>query len=159
MKILRWMDENIESVLMIVLSLLTVTVIFIQVFMRYVMGASLVWSEELARYAFIWLIFIGVSYGVKRQAHISVDALSMILNKKGNIVMGIVANLFFLAFAALLAYYSFNVAIQVTRLSPALEIPLIWVYLAPAVGFALTSIRLVQRLIMQIQALNMKESR
>lgn len=151
MKVLKWLDEHIESSILIFLSILTVVVVFIQVFMRYVLGSSLIWSEELARYAFIWMIYIGVSYGVKRQAHISVDAFALLFGRKGKFALDIASNLAFLAFAVILTYYSFEVMLQVTRKSPAMEIPMYWVYAAPMVGLALTSIRVLQRMITQIQ--------
>jgi TRAP-type C4-dicarboxylate transport system permease small subunit len=151
MKVLKWLDENLESTLLVILSVLTVVVIFVQVFMRYVLGSSLVWSEELARYAFIWLIYIGVSYGVKRQAHISVDALSMVLNRTGKFILEFAANIAFLAFAVILTYFGYKVAIEVTRLSPAMGIPLMWVYLAPTVGFLLTTFRVLQRMSLQVK--------
>lgn len=150
MKALKWLDENIESFILSTLSLLTVIVVFIQVFMRYVLGESLVWSEELARYAFIWMIYIGVSYGVKRQAHISVDAIALLLKRKGKFILALCANIAFLAFAVILTYVSFEVVVQVTRSSPAMDIPMQWVYAAPMVGLLLTAIRIIQRMKIQI---------
>ncbi|MGQ4668900.1 TRAP transporter small permease [Metabacillus halosaccharovorans] len=149
MSVIKWLDENIEGFLLILLSILTVVVVFIQVFMRYVLSSSLVWSEELARYAFIWMIYIGVSYGVKRQAHISVDAVAMLLKRKGKFLLAMCANVAFLAFAVILIYFSFEVVIQVTRTSPALNIPMQWVYAAPMVGLLLTAIRIIQRMKIQ----------
>ncbi|MCM3571012.1 TRAP transporter small permease [Neobacillus mesonae] len=149
MKLLKWLDENIEAVILIILSILTVVVIFVQVFMRYVMHSSLTWSEELARYAFIWLVYIGVSYGVKKQAHISVDALTWIVKRRGKFVLSICANIAVLVFSVLLTYFSFEVVAQINRLSPAMAIPLKYVYAAPLVGFLLTAIRVIQTMIIQ----------
>ncbi|HZH61472.1 MAG TPA: TRAP transporter small permease [Metabacillus sp.] len=150
MSLLKWLDENVEGILLILLSILTVVVVFIQVFMRYVLGSSLVWSEELARYAFIWMIYIGVSYGVKRKAHISVDAVSLLFKRKGKFILAMCSNIAFLAFAVILIYFSFEVVNQVTRSSPAMDIPMQWVYAAPMVGLLLTAIRIIQRMKIQI---------
>ncbi|WP_227935210.1 TRAP transporter small permease [Alkalihalobacillus deserti] len=157
MKVLHWLDKNIESFILIVLSILTVVVVFVQVFMRYILDSSLVWSEELARYAFIWLIYIGVSFGVKKQAHIKVDAFALLFKRKGQLVLGICANLTFLIFAVLLAYYSFEVVANVTRSSPAMNIPMQWVYAAPMVGLLLTAIRIIQQMKIQIQTYKSEE--
>lgn len=153
MKILRWLDEHFEAYILIALSILTVVVIFIQVIMRYVIGASLVWSEEFARYLFIWMIYIGVSFGVKKQRHLSIDAFAMLFKEKGKIFMGMCANLAFLFFAVIITYYSYEVVMKVSRLSPAMEIPLNWVYAAPMVGFLLTSIRIIQNMKIQFDSL------
>ena len=49
---------------------------FVQVVLRYVFGTGLVWSLEATTYAFAWLVLIGMSYGVRTEAHIAVDLLT-----------------------------------------------------------------------------------
>lgn len=85
MRIVRWLDEHIEEVLLVAFSVVMVVVIAMQVFMRYVMDNSLSWSEELARFCFIWLVYIGISYGVKKQRHIKVDAMLILFKQKGKL--------------------------------------------------------------------------
>ncbi len=156
MKALKWLDNNLETVLLILLSVIMVVVIFIQVFMRYVMQNSLSWSEELARYCFIWLIYIGISYGVKKQRHISVDAILLLFKERGKIIFGIIANLLFLAFAIFVVVKGYEISSQLLQWgqkSPANKIPMGIVYLAAPVGMALTSLRLIQNLYFQLMAL------
>ncbi len=52
-----------------------VTVVTGQVIWRYVFNNSLSWSEELSRYLFAWLIFVGASIAVKENTHIRVDII------------------------------------------------------------------------------------
>lgn len=75
MKVLRFLDENIEKILCVVLLAAMSILIVVQVFFRYALNNSLSWTEELSRYMFIWLIYIGISYGVKMDKHICVDAV------------------------------------------------------------------------------------
>ena len=56
-------------------------VLSFQVIMRYVFHSSLGWSEELARYMFVWLVFIGISYGAKVMRHIKIDAFLYLFPK------------------------------------------------------------------------------
>ncbi|RBW68380.1 TRAP transporter small permease [Bacillus taeanensis] len=153
MKVINWLDKHFEEYILVILSLLTVVVIFIQVVMRYLLDSSLVWSEELARYAFIWMVFIGVSYAVKKQRHITVDAFALLFNDKGKIVLAMIGNVFFFSFCLILAYFGYGVILKVSRLSPALEIPLGWIYAAPVVGLILSAIRLIQILYKQVKEL------
>lgn len=153
MKLLKWLDEHFEAYTLVFLSVLTVAIIFIQVVMRYVFSNSLTWTEELARYAFIWLIYIGVSYGVKKKKHLRVDAFSMLFKRKGQIVISMIANLSFLVFVVVMTFFGMEVVTKVARESAALQIPLTWVYLAPVVGFILTTIRLIQNLNCEIKEL------
>lgn len=147
MSFVRLLDKHIEEIILIVLSILTVVIVFLQVVMRYVFADSLVWSEELARYAFIWMIYIGVSYGVKKRRHISVEVFLLYMKPKGKYFLSIAANLLFLIFAALVTYYSIEIVESVQRLSPALEISMKWIYAAPLVGMALSSIRIIQNMV------------
>lgn len=153
MILLKWLDEHLEESILIILSAFTVIIIFLQVVMRYVFGNSLSWSEEIARYAFIWMIYMGISLGVKRDKHLRVDAISMMFKEKGKIVLEIIVGLCFLVFAAIITYFSFDIVFKVTRESAALQIPMQYVYLAPAVGMVLTVIRLIQKIVKEINKL------
>jgi|SRR5699024_3604234 len=153
MKIINWLDEHFEEYILIILSVFTVTVIFLQVVMRYIFGNSLAWSEEIARYAFIWMIYIGVSYAVKKNKHLKVDALTMLFGDKGKLIIDILANILFFVFAAVIAYFSFDIVGRITRESAALQIPMSWVYAAPLAGMILTIIRLIQNMISQINSM------
>jgi len=146
MGILRWLDEHFEEYILVILSTFTVVIIFSQVVLRYIFSSSLPWSEEIARYAFIWLIYVGVSYGVKRQKHLSVDVITMLFNDKGKIIINMIANVLFLIFALVITYYGIDIVGRITRESAALGIPMEYVYLALVVGMILTSIRLIQNI-------------
>jgi TRAP-type C4-dicarboxylate transport system permease small subunit len=156
MKIIKWLDDHIEEVFLVLFSVVMVAVIFLQVIMRYVFGSSLSWSEELARYSFIWLVYIGISYGVKKQRHIKVDLILLLFKDKGRIVFNIISNLLFLSFAIFVIFYGYDIASQLLAFgqkSPANQIPMGLVYMAAPIGMGLAVIRLVQNLIKHIKAL------
>ncbi|MFD1032550.1 TRAP transporter small permease [Metaplanococcus flavidus] len=155
MKILHWLDRHIEEVLLVLFSTIMVAVIFMQVVMRQ-LDNSLSWTEELARYCFIWLVYIGISYGVKKDRHIKVDVLLLMLKNKGKIILTIIANLLFIAFAIFVIRYGFDIAMQLLSFgqkSPANQIPMGLIYLATPIGMGLTLIRLIQNLVKHIKAL------
>jgi TRAP-type C4-dicarboxylate transport system permease small subunit len=54
----------------VTLILLMVVAITVQVFTRYALGRPIAWVEESATYAFIWMVFVGASLGLKRGRHI-----------------------------------------------------------------------------------------
>jgi TRAP-type C4-dicarboxylate transport system permease small subunit len=160
MKIVKWLDEHFEELLLGIFSVIMVIVTAAQVFMRYALDNSLTWSEELARYCFIWLVYLGISYGVKKQRHIKVDAVFLLLKDKGKIVLSMVGNLLFLAFAIFVIIYGYDIATKLLawgQQSPALHIPVGLVYLAGPIGMGLTAIRLLQQLFQQGKALFNKE--
>ena len=71
---MKFLNEHFEACFIVPLMFLMSIIIFIQVVMRYVFHSSLTWSEELARYLFVWLVYFSVAYTAKRQAHIRIDA-------------------------------------------------------------------------------------
>lgn len=156
MRLLTWLDEHFEESLLFIISSIMVSVIFLQVVMR-TMGNSLSWSEELGRYCFIWLVYIGISYGVKKQRHLKVDVVMMLLKQKGRIVMNIFSNLLFLAFCILAVYYGTDIAMKLLNYgqkSPALQIPMGIVYMAAPLGLGLSALRIIQNIILQIRSWN-----
>lgn len=63
----------------VVLAAVMVIVIFAQVVFRYVFQSSLSWSEELGRYLFIWITFLGAALGVRAKAHVALDSLVQVM--------------------------------------------------------------------------------
>ncbi len=155
MKVLRFLDENIEKMICVFCLAMMSLLIVVQVIFRYVLNNSLSWSEELARYLFIWMIYIGISYGVKLDKHICVDAVYAFMPKKAKKPYAIVAYVLFLIFAVAMVYYGTVVVgmqISTNQLSPAMLLPLQYVYAAPVVGMTLTTIRLIQKIIQAVKA-------
>ena len=61
----------VEHVIAILMGLMTI-VVFLQVVFRLISG-SLPWSEELARYMMIFMVYLGASVGVKKKNHIAIE--------------------------------------------------------------------------------------
>jgi len=161
MKVIHWLDDNTEKVLLVLFSVIMVSVIFLQVVMRQ-FGSSLSWSEELARYCFIWMIYIGISYGVKEQKHVRIDAFLLLLNQKGQLILNFIVNLLFMAFAIFVIIYGTEIASQLLQFgqrSAAIQIPMGYVYLATPIGMGLTLIRLIQNQVSLVRSLMHKEVR
>ncbi len=155
-KVLHWLDENLESTLcMFLLSVFTV-ILFIQVVMRYVFNNSLSWSEELARYLFIWLVFIGISYGAKQMKHLKIDVFLNVFPKKFRPYVIIFADVVVLVFAVIVIYSAYSIVTQYMKMgssSPALRIPTWFVQSSSIVGYVLTMIRQIQTIIYRIKEL------
>jgi TRAP-type C4-dicarboxylate transport system permease small subunit len=138
-----------RNVLILALAVMVI-VTFTQVVMRYVFNNALSWSEEFARYLFIWFSWVGVSAGLNDKAHLKVEALSNALLKKGliktNGAVSLVVSLLWLATTLIVTYYgAILVAKQLTLgvVTPAMRMP-VWIgYLSiPACGLVV-GIRLI----------------
>lgn len=158
--IIKWLDEYLEISLCVILMAAMTFLIFIQVVMRYVFSNSLSWSEELARYIFIWLIYLGISYGCKIIKHIKIDAAMYLFPKKIRPYIAIIGDVIFFAFAIYIMVTGFQLCgmqIKLGKTSPAMQLPFQYVYAAPPVGFALAAIRQVQTIIYRIQMIKKGE--
>lgn len=67
--------HHLEEGFIALLLALMVTISFVQVINRYVLGTGFTWALELVTYLFAWLVLFGVSYGIKTGAHIGIDVL------------------------------------------------------------------------------------
>ena len=100
MRLLDYLEEGAITFLMVAMTLIA----FSQVIARYVFNYNFVWAMELTGVMFAWLIFIGMSYGVRVGAHIGVDALVKSLGKTAARGVGSLAAALCLVYALLVAF-------------------------------------------------------
>lgn len=72
------------------------------------MAQAMTWSNALTKALFAWLIFFGISYGVRIGGHIGVDALVKLTRAPIQRLLGLIACLACLGYAALITYGSFE---------------------------------------------------
>ncbi len=153
---MKYIMDHLEEFFMIPLIFAMSIIIFIQVIMRYVFQSSLTWSEEMARYMFVWLVYFSVSYTARREKHIRIDAAINLYPKKVRPYIELVSEIIVLAFAIFIAVTGFTVFGKIAwsgQMSPAMRIPMQFVYAAPMIGLGLTAIRQVQCIIRKVKAL------
>lgn len=124
-------------------------IILIQVVFR-VSGLPLAWTEELARYLFVWIIYLAASKAVKNGKHMSVDLLPLVLKGRAKYVLYLFANVVSLVFFLILCAYGFSVLQGMTgrpQYSAASHINMILPYAAPTVGSLMMTIRGVQNIV------------
>lgn len=147
MKALKWLDDKLEEVLMVTLLVLITVIMGVQVLCRYCFNYSLTWSEELARYLFIWGGFISISYCVKRKISIKITQFEQMLPEKVADAIDVVRNVLLLAFCLYMIPFAVRYLQQCIAngsTSSSMGIPMYWIQSAPIVGFVLVSVRLMQ---------------
>jgi C4-dicarboxylate transporter DctQ subunit len=144
---LQRIDRNGERYLMLVFYCFIVFVIVVEVVRRFVLDFSSLWGEEAARFAFIYLGWIGASYGVKQRAHIRFDFLTRALPPRVAGCVFLFSELATLVFACFALYWSLDTLatqMQFNVLAPALRIPQAWFAAAVPLGFAMMVVRVIQ---------------
>ena len=146
---MKWFLDHVEEFFMIPLIFAMSIIIFIQVVCRYVFQNSLTWSEEMARYMFVWLVYFSVSYTARREKHIRIAAAFNIYPKKARPYIEILSEV--------TGYTVFGKIAWSGQMSPAMRIPMQFVYAAPMIGMGLTAIRQLQCIYRRIKALKNHE--
>jgi len=100
--------DNLEEYIVIPLLLFAVVLIFVQVIMRYIFRNSLYWSEELARYIFLWTVWIGASYATKKVKHLRIKSFTRMFPKQLQKYNEKFVLIIWLGFSIFLLYYGYN---------------------------------------------------
>ena len=147
MKIISRINDALGFVEMAVLAtavLIMFVVICCQVLFRYVLHQPSPWTEELARYLFIWISMVGAAYGVNTQAHFGFDLLvkkmSPRMQRVGHYFIQLCMSL--LVFV-LLVYGLRMVQVVSFQVTPALQLPMRYVYYSLPVSGALMAFHLI----------------
>lgn len=122
-------------------------ILFANVILRYFFAQGLVWAEESVRYLIIWIVFLGSSVAARQSTHINVDVLVNLLPERPRRVA-------LTALRALAALFSVGLCVWGARLvlllkasgqiTPGLQMPTYWAYLAVPVGAGLMALRFAQ---------------
>jgi TRAP-type C4-dicarboxylate transport system permease small subunit len=148
-----WMNL-IEDIFLGVGFAFIIVIAFLQVIMRVVVNNSLSWSEELVRYVYIWLCWVGVSLAERRNEHIQLTFITDMFPQKVQKVINICVSLILVVLSCWLIYQGLMLVFTLRETgaaSVALKIPMHLVYLSMPVGMLLFGIRVVVKLIHQLR--------
>ena len=122
-RLLNWLLVATVAILIIPVSL--------QIFSRYTaLIPSYIWTEEMARFFFIWMIMLGAMIGIRDGAHFDVD-LWPELKPRANALLKIVSSVFVLVFALVFVWYGIKfVQFGWNQTSELAELPMPFIFLA-----------------------------
>ena len=128
------LDRTINWILALLMAAMVV-IIAAQVWYRFVFNDPLSWSEELGRYVFVWISFIGAAAGVRYQLHLGIDLLQKFVPPNIYRYVIIVVNLITQIFLLVIIFWGFKIlGVIKFQTSPSMHIPMIYPYLAVPVG-------------------------
>ena len=128
---------RVEAVMLAAMVAAITAVTFAQVFTRYVTADPFIWTEEVARYLFVWITMIGAAAAVRTHGHFGLDVLRHYAPPLRPI-LGFSTMFVVAAFLALLVYTGIAETRQAAlQMSPALQVRMHWAYLALPVGAVL----------------------
>lgn len=119
-------------------------ILLAQVIMRYVFSRPLTWSEEAARFIFVYVSFIGISYAYRQKGHIRMEVVVNLFPQAVRRGLEVLINLGTIALFCYMIPFSFRfIGIQAGVKATATHTPMSIVYTALPLGMALSCVRLL----------------
>lgn len=139
--------EKIEKIILAIAVAVMLFEMVYQVILRYIFSNSNAWSEELARYLFIFEVMIASAIAIRKNSHLQIDVLIDRLKPMAKCVFTICSTLVGIVFLCFLLLYSIQlVKTGGTNISAGLQIPMSVPYASVPIGVVLmilTSIEVV----------------
>ena len=143
----RAVDRNAERWLLLVFYVMLVGTMFIEVVRREVFAYSSIWGEEIVRYSFIYLAWIGAAAAVKERGHIRIDVIMHYVPRTVKSLLYIFGDIVMFVIALIAIYWSWealDVSWKFQSVTDGLRIGRYFFLFAVPFGFALVVFRLVQ---------------
>ncbi len=133
-------------------------VVVLQVIGRYVMRNPFIWTEELARFLYVWLIFFGSATLIKGYEHITIDFLPRKLSSQGQKIYKVVIDVLAFVFVLLMVLGGIKMMRNSgnARLPSNPNIKLAYMYLSMVVGSLLSMLFLCENIVKNLMALRKK---
>jgi len=137
-------EELVASLLMIIVAGLLI----FQVASRYVFDTPFPWTEELSRYGFVWLIYIGAAFLAARNSHITVTFISDLFPERASRMIVRLSSLAVCIASAVVVISGFGFTVDsFAYQSPGSGLPMGWVYLGPLIGLTLISLHSIEYIV------------
>ncbi|WP_343563669.1 TRAP transporter small permease [Kiloniella sp. b19] len=153
---LKILDRNAERWALLVFYTMLVVTMAVEVLRREIFAYSSIWGEEIVRYSFIYLAWVGAASAVKERAHIRIDVVMHYLGHRAKALLYIFGDLVMFGVALVALYWSFEtvlVSAKFGSVSHGLRVSMVWFLMAVPLGFALMIWRLLQSLLRDVKSL------
>jgi TRAP-type C4-dicarboxylate transport system permease small subunit len=142
LKLMEFLDGVACKLGIFIAGLMTVTV-SLQIITRYVMKNPLPWTEELARYLMIWMVFIGASCIIKKWDNIHVDFFMSMFKKKTRAILLLIQKFLILVLLVFFFHLCFTVfsKVGIYQMTPSLRISMFWPQSGLTAGFLLMALQ------------------
>lgn len=132
MKFRTKIDQILGKTLVLIMSLMVINVLW-QVFSRFFLGEPSSFTDELARYLMIWIGILGAAYVAGKNKHVAIDVFPKRLSTKTQAKLLFVVRIIIILFCLFAMVIGGFRLVYITHIldqySPALQIPLAWVYM------------------------------
>lgn len=147
MKVLNWLDQNLEKYIITVLTTIMTVALFCQVLFRFVLNLPLAWAEEISLTSLIWLCYFGCALATKNRSNLKMEIITTFLSDKWKKIFEIISLICFFIFAIFATYWLMYLTLDIMRRgqkTAVLQWPLWISYGGAAFGFLDIIVRIIQ---------------
>jgi TRAP-type transport system small permease protein len=146
--------SRILEVIMVTILTIMVGLVFGNVVARYVFNSAITWAEEVARFLFVWLTFVGASFGLIKGLHLGMDMVVARFSPRTRSLIEVVNGFIILAFLGVWVVGGIHlIEANLTFMSPATGFSMGLVYLIGPLAAVLMGIEALGRLAASIKNL------
>lgn len=154
--ILHWMNENGERIAMYTIYIFIILVIGIEVVRRFALSIPSQWGEETARLMYVYLTWIGASWGIRKRAHIRIDIIHEFISERSKNILYIFYDLLYVYFSIFIIQTSIpqvETLLEFGSTTQAGTAPLLLFFIAIPVGGGLMIVRSLQMMHLDVNNL------
>ena len=146
--------DRAEDICLVTMFALMVASIFLQVIMRFLVNDSLTWSEELGKFFFVWISWLGISIAERRNEHIKITLVTDRLSPRLQAIVDIIAKIVLLGILGVTIFYAVMLVSSQSHVHYAgIKISTSWGYLSLVLGCGFMVLRILGGIMRHIQNL------
>jgi TRAP-type transport system small permease protein len=150
----KYFLDNCEDIILGCMFVGMCLFVTVQIVSRYVFRSPLVFTEEAARYLYIWITYLGMAVVTKLETNIRIDLLSNILKGKARQILNLVVAIGSLFLYGILLVVGARYTLSnIVQTSPAMEISKAFVYVSLPLGALFSIVRLLRLITRDVRAL------
>ena len=148
MPIIRWLDRNVERVVILVSYTVMASIVFVEVIRRFTMNEQEAWSSTIPVYLFLWIVWAGCTYNVRIRTHLRFDELRVRFSYTAQFACLMLDAVLWIVFSAIVIYFTVQ-QVQLAYDNFAIvqgtdDVMQWWFYLATPLAFSLLIVRVLQ---------------
>ena len=161
MALLKWIDRNIEKLVIFICYSSMAGIVFVEVIRRFVFSQQAAWSTTIPIYLFLWITWIGASYNVRIRTHLKFDEIRVRLPYNIQFLLQVIDAVLWILFGVIVVIYSTE-QVQLAKENFMIvqgtdNVLQWWFYLATPLAWSMLIIRVIQNLLEDIKSFIKRE--
>ncbi len=148
------LKDNLELYLGGIFAMLTVVIVIMNVFTRYVLSFTYFWAEEISVACFVWTIFLGAAGAFRQKKLMGVDIIVQVAKGKTRRWVELINAVLLFVITASMCFMSSIYVIRSNKITAALEISYRFITISIVIAFFLMTIYSLMFLVQRIKYFN-----